>query len=83
MAAKRAQYHLDEPFIVQYLLSMKDIITGHFGTTFDGRDIAQQLELRIPVTLKLANLFQWSAGMRVMRSSVSTSSRTRWPRCWQ
>lgn len=66
LAAKRAQFHLDEPFLVQYLLSMKDIFTGNFGSTFDGRDIGQQLELRIPVTLKLtllANAFQWTAGL--------------------
>ncbi|WP_328994945.1 ABC transporter permease [Kribbella sp. NBC_01245] len=66
MAAMRAQYHLDEPFIIQYLLSMRDILTGNFGTTFDGRDIAQQLEIRIPVTLQLAllsNVFQWGAGL--------------------
>jgi oligopeptide transport system permease protein len=45
---------------------MKDIFTGHFGTTFDGRDIAEQLRLRIPVTLRLAALayvFQWVAGL--------------------
>lgn len=66
MAAKRAQFHLDEPFIVQYLLSMKDIFTGHFGTTFSGADIASQLKLRIPVTLKLATMglvIQWIAGL--------------------
>jgi ABC-type dipeptide/oligopeptide/nickel transport system permease component len=66
LAAKRAQFHLDEPFLVQYLLSMKDIFTGHFGSTFAGADIADQLRLRIPVTLKLATmglLFQWIAGL--------------------
>ncbi len=66
MAAKRAQFHLDQPFIIQYLLSMKDILTGHFGTTFAGADIADQLRLRIPVTLKLtllANAFQWTLGL--------------------
>lgn len=66
MAAKRAQFHLDDPFIVQYLLSMKDIFTGNFGTTFAGAEIADQLRLRIPVTLKLATLglvFQWVAGL--------------------
>jgi oligopeptide transport system permease protein len=66
LAAKRAQFHLDDPFIVQYLLSMKDMFTGHFGTTFAGGDIASQLRLRIPVTLKLATMslaFQWIAGL--------------------
>lgn len=66
LAAKREQFHLNEPFIIQYLLSMRDIFTGNFGTTFAGADIAKQLELRIPVTLKLAllaNVFQWTAGL--------------------
>ncbi|GAB2585372.1 ABC transporter permease [Kribbella endophytica] len=66
LAAKRAQFHLDQPFVVQYLLSMKDIFTGHFGTTFAGADIADQLRLRIPVTLKLATMslaLQWIAGI--------------------
>ncbi|WP_328322675.1 ABC transporter permease [Kribbella sp. NBC_00382] len=66
MAAKRAQFHLDDPFVVQYLLSMKDIFTGNFGTTFAGADIASQLRLRIPVTLKLATMgliIQWIAGL--------------------
>jgi ABC-type dipeptide/oligopeptide/nickel transport system permease component len=45
---------------------MKDIFTGHFGTTFAGADIADQLRLRIPVTLKLATMslaLQWIAGL--------------------
>ncbi|HEY0692535.1 MAG TPA: ABC transporter permease [Kribbella sp.] len=68
LAAKREQFHLNDPFLVQYLLSMRDIFTGHFGTTFSGADIAEQLRLRIPVTLKLATLglaFQWIAGLLV------------------
>ncbi|HEY9293599.1 MAG TPA: ABC transporter permease [Microlunatus sp.] len=66
MAAKRAQFHLDDPFIVQYLLMMKDTFTGHFGTTFAGADIGEQLKLRIPVTVQLAllaNFFQWTTGL--------------------
>jgi oligopeptide transport system permease protein len=66
LAAKREQFHLNDPFLVQYLLSMKDILTGKFGTTFAGADIADQLRLRIPVTLKLAllaNIFQWTTGL--------------------
>jgi oligopeptide transport system permease protein len=66
MAAKRAQFHLDDPFLLQYLLSMKDIFTGNFGTTFAGADIGAQLQLRIPVTLKLATfglVIQWVAGL--------------------
>ncbi|GGL50459.1 putative dipeptide-transport integral membrane protein ABC transporter DppB [Microlunatus endophyticus] len=66
MAAKRAQFHLDDPFFVQYLLMMRDTFTGHFGTTFAGADIGEQLKLRIPVTLRLALLsyfFEWLCGL--------------------
>jgi oligopeptide transport system permease protein len=33
----RQQYNLDEPFIVQYLLYLKGILTLDFGITFSGR----------------------------------------------
>jgi len=46
LAAERAQFHLDRPLLVQYGLYLKDIVTGHFGETFDGRDIGEQLRLR-------------------------------------
>jgi ABC-type dipeptide/oligopeptide/nickel transport system permease component len=62
LAAKRAQFHLDRPFLVQYGLYMKDMAAGQFGSTFDGQDIGEQLKLRVPVTLRLAllaNAFQW------------------------
>jgi oligopeptide transport system permease protein len=61
LAAKREQFHLDEPFFLQYLLYMADMMVGDFGTTFEGQDIGEQLALRIPVTLQLAmlaNVFQ-------------------------
>jgi ABC-type dipeptide/oligopeptide/nickel transport system permease component len=66
MAAKRAQFHLDEPFLLQYGLYMKDMAAGDFGETFDGQDIGEQLKLRVPVTLQLAllaNLFQWTIAL--------------------
>ena len=66
IAAKREQFHLNDPFIVQYLMMMKDTFTGQFGTTFAGADIGEQLRLRVPVTIQLAllaNFFQWTAGL--------------------
>ncbi|MBO0810892.1 MAG: ABC transporter permease [Microlunatus sp.] len=66
LAAKRAQFHLDDPFFVQYLLMMRDTFTGHFGTTFAGADIGEQLKLRVPVTIRLALLsyfFEWVCGL--------------------
>ena len=35
----RAQYNLDQPLLVQYLLYLKGILTLDFGTTFAGRDV--------------------------------------------
>ncbi|MDU6480183.1 MAG: ABC transporter permease, partial [Corynebacterium kroppenstedtii] len=35
----RSQYHLDQPFIVQYLLYLKGIFTGDLGQTFSGQSV--------------------------------------------
>ncbi len=53
LEALREQYHLDQPFIVQYFLYMKDVFTGNFGTTFSGQDVGDVLARTFPVTLKL------------------------------
>lgn len=52
----RAQYNLDEPFIVQYLLWVGGLLTGDFGTTYSGRPVTDLLESAFPVTFKLAML---------------------------
>lgn len=51
--ALRAQYNLDQPFIVQYFLYMKDVLTGNLGTTFSGEAVNDVLTRAFPVTLKL------------------------------
>jgi oligopeptide transport system permease protein len=38
-----AQYHLDEPFIVQYGYYMKGLLTGDLGRTIAGRPIVDVL----------------------------------------
>ena len=53
LEAIRAQYNLDEPFIVQYLLYMKGVLTGDLGTTFSGRSVNEVFAQAFPVTLKL------------------------------
>lgn len=50
----RAQYHLDQPFIVQYLLYLKGIFLGDFGTSFSGQPVSDILARTFPVTAKLA-----------------------------
>jgi oligopeptide transport system permease protein len=53
LAAIREQYNLDEPFVVQYFLYMKDFFTGNLGETFSGLAVSDVLARTFPVTLKL------------------------------
>ncbi|MFC4372983.1 ABC transporter permease [Nocardia halotolerans] len=55
-AALRARYHLDQPFIMQYLHYLKGIVTLDFGTSFSGRPVRAELERAFPITIKLAFL---------------------------
>lgn len=50
----RAQYNLDQPFIVQYLLYLKGIFVGDFGTSFSGQPVSSILARTFPVTATLA-----------------------------
>ncbi|MGJ0203622.1 ABC transporter permease subunit [Leucobacter sp. gxy201] len=50
----REQYHLDQPFFVQYLLYLKGILVGDFGTSFSGEPVSQILARTFPITIKLA-----------------------------
>ncbi|MDD7587115.1 MAG: ABC transporter permease [Corynebacterium glucuronolyticum] len=49
-----AEYNLDKPFIVQYLLYLKGILTLDFGTTFSGQPVSHVMANAFPVTIKLA-----------------------------
>jgi oligopeptide transport system permease protein len=50
----RAEFNLDKPFLVQYLLYLKGILTLNFGTTFSGRPVSAVIAEAFPVTFKLA-----------------------------
>lgn len=52
--ALRARYHLDQPFIVQYLIFIGGIFVGDFGTSFSGQAVSTILAQTFPVTLRLA-----------------------------
>ncbi|WP_336660690.1 ABC transporter permease [Leucobacter sp. USHLN153] len=54
VAQLREQYHLDQPFIVQYLLYLKGLLIGDFGTSFSGQPVSEILARTFPVTTKLA-----------------------------
>jgi len=53
-AQLRARYHLDEPFLTQYLLYLKGIFTLDFGTSFSGRPVSEVLAQAFPITIKLS-----------------------------
>jgi oligopeptide transport system permease protein len=66
--AIRAQYNLDKPFIVQYLLYIGGLFTGDLGTTFSGRPVLDELVRAFPITFRLAMLallFESIAGIVV------------------
>ena len=54
IASIKASYHLDRPFLVQFLLYVKGISHGDFGRTFTGRSVSDIVKERLPVTLRLA-----------------------------
>ena len=53
-AMLREQYHLDEPWLVQYWYYLSGIFTGDLGETYTGRAVADIVAERFPVTVKLA-----------------------------
>ncbi|NUR90086.1 MAG: ABC transporter permease [Nonomuraea sp.] len=54
LAAIRAQYHLDDPFLVQYVKWVGGAVTGDFGRSVQFRqDVAGLILARLPTTLSL------------------------------
>jgi oligopeptide transport system permease protein len=53
IAKFRADYNLDKPLIVQYLLYMGKLVQGDLGTNFFGNRVIDELAARWPTTLKL------------------------------
>jgi peptide/nickel transport system permease protein len=53
-AALRAQYHLDDPWIVRYGLWVRDVVHGDLGTSFTAKQpVKTMLRERLPVSLGL------------------------------
>ncbi len=50
------QYHLNDPFLVQYGYYMRGLLTGDFGKTLTGRSIGDVMSDAWPNTIKLALL---------------------------
>lgn len=55
-AALEAQYNLDKPFLVQFLLYLKGVVTLDLGDNFSGRPIMSVIADTFPTTIKLAAL---------------------------
>ncbi|KIP51512.1 ABC transporter permease [Leucobacter komagatae] len=54
--ALRAQYHLDEPLVVQYVMYIRGLLQGSWGTTFSGQPVLDVMARAFPITLRLALL---------------------------
>jgi oligopeptide transport system permease protein len=56
IAKFKAEYNLDKPLIVQYLLYMGNLVQGDLGTNFFGNRVIDELAERWPTTLKLGTM---------------------------
>jgi oligopeptide transport system permease protein len=64
----REQYHLNDPFIVQYFYYLAGIFQGDFGVSYSGQPVSEILARTFPVTIRLALLaifFEMVAGIFV------------------
>lgn len=52
--AIRAEFHLDQPLLIQYLLYLKGIVTLDFGNTFSGQSVSSVMAQAFPWTIRLA-----------------------------
>nr|WP_314845440.1 ABC transporter permease [uncultured Microbacterium sp.] len=52
--ALREQYHLNDPFVVQYWYYITGVLQGDLGDTFSGRPVSAVLADTLPVTGRLA-----------------------------
>lgn len=50
----RQQYHFDQPFFLQYLSYVGNVLRGDFGISFSGQPVNEILGRTFPVTLRLA-----------------------------
>jgi len=53
-AQLRAQYHLDDPFWLQYLKYLQGLTRGDLGRSFSGLPVTDVLAQAFPVTIRLA-----------------------------
>lgn len=72
VAQLRKQYHLDQPFLVQWLLFLKGALTFDFGVTLTGREVIDVIKDAFPVTLRLASMaFVFEAVLGVLAGTIA------------
>ncbi len=54
IAAIRAQYNLDDPFLIQYGKYLVNVLRGDFGRDFNGNAVSTLIATALPYTLVLA-----------------------------
>lgn len=54
IAAIRAQYNLDDPFLVQYAKYLGNVLHGDFGYDFNNNAVADLIRTALPYTIALA-----------------------------
>jgi oligopeptide transport system permease protein len=75
----RAEYNLDKPFFIQYLLFLKNALTLDFGQTFAGQPVISEIGRAFPVTIKLAIMaFCFEAIFGVIFGIVSGLKKGKW-----
>lgn len=76
----RAEYHLDRPFIVQYLYFLKNAFTLDFGNTLRGnRPVIDVMASAFPVTIRLGLMaFVFEAIFGVVFGIISGLKKGKW-----
>ncbi|TCD54645.1 ABC transporter permease [Alloscardovia theropitheci] len=76
----RAEYHLDQPFIIQYFYFLKNALTFDFGNTLRGnRPVIDVMAAAFPVTIRLGLMaFVFEAIFGVIFGIVSGLKKGKW-----
>ncbi len=79
IAQIKADYNLDKPFLIQYLLFLKNALTFNFGKTFSGQLVSDVIGRAFPNTVKLALMaFVFEAIFGVVFGVLSGMNKGRW-----
>lgn len=69
LAKLRASLGLDQPWHIQYLRWMRDVLSGNFGTSFwRGEPLIELISRRAPITIQIAVMaviFSWVIGLPI------------------